>query len=150
MIRPVTAALHGALAGAVATLPMSAVMLAAGRAGLMGKQPPELIAETAFGAAGVRPAEWVSNVAGTAAHIGFGAAAGALFGLMHRRRELPVPPAVLGMGFGLLVYTVSYEGWVPALTALPSPEHDRPGRQPSMIAAHLVYGAVLGALAERG
>lgn len=143
-----SAALHGAMSGAAATLPMTAVMLAAQSAGLMGKQPPELIAENAFEAAGVRPSERVSNIAGSAAHIAFGMAAGAIFELLHRRLDLPVPPVVRGIGYGLLVYTVSYEGWVPALTVMPSPEHDRPGRQPSMVAAHIVYGATLGALAK--
>ena len=50
---------------------------------------------------------------------------------------------------GEAVYAVSYAGWVPALGALPPADRDRPSRQLVMAAAHLVYGAVLGALDDR-
>ncbi|CAN5725232.1 hypothetical protein BH23GEM3_BH23GEM3_25740 [soil metagenome] len=143
-----SAALHGAAAGTVATLPMSVVMLAAQAAGLMGKEPPKLVAEKAFEAVGVRPSETVDNVATSVAHLGFGFVAGALFGLLRHRVELPLPPVAQGIAYGLLVYTVSYEGWIPALHIMPWPRNDRPGRQPSMVAAHIVFGAVLGALAD--
>lgn len=149
MGRKLDAVLEGALAGAVATIPMSAVMYAAKQVGLMGEYPPEIIAEKSLDAAGIRSDEDVNDAAATVAHLGFGASAGALFGLLLRRTELPVSPVVQGVGYGLLVYAVSYNGWIPALHVMPEPEHDRPGRQPSMVAAHVVYGAVLGALAGR-
>ena len=50
---------------------------------------------------------------------------------------MQVSETVQGIGFGLLVYTVSYAGFIPALNILPSPPDDRPGRQPAMIAAHV-------------
>ncbi len=149
MSRAVSAAWNGALAGAIATVPMSAVMFAAKQLGLMGQYPPEIIAEKSLDAAGIHQGEDVNDAVATAAHLGFGASAGALFGLLHRRMELPVPPVVQGIGYGLLVYSVSYNGWIPAIHIMPAPEDDRPGRQPSMIAAHVVYGAVLGQLAAR-
>jgi hypothetical protein len=37
-------------------------------------------------------------------------------------------------------------GWVPALGFLPPATEDRPGRPPAMIAAHVVFGAVLAAI----
>jgi hypothetical protein len=143
-------ALDGALAGAAATLPMSAVMAAADSAGLMGKQPPEVIVEKGMHRSGIHASEPAEDTVTLAAHFGFGAAAGALFGLLNRgvahRRSIWVAE---GIAFGLVVYAVSYKGWIPALNILPQPEHDRPGRQPSMIAAHVVFGAALGALLSR-
>jgi hypothetical protein len=43
------------------------------------------------------------------------------------------------------VWLGSYAGWIPALDLLPPPDRDRRGRPPSMIVAHWVYGAALGA-----
>jgi hypothetical protein len=50
---------------------------------------------------------------------------------------------------GEAVYAVSYAGWVPAFGALPAADRDRRPRQLAMATAHLVYGAVLGALDDR-
>lgn len=149
MTRDLDVALKGALAGAVATVPMSVVMYAARKAGLMGEYPPEIIAEKSLDALGVHEGEDVNEVAATVAHLGFGASAGALFGVLLGRTELPLPTVAQGIGYGLFVYAVSYDGWIPALHVIPAPEDDRPGRQPSMVAAHVVYGAVLGALLAR-
>lgn len=44
-------------------------------------------------------------------------------------------------------WLVNYGGWIPVLGILPPPHRDRTDRQATMIVAHLVYGAVLGALA---
>jgi hypothetical protein len=74
------------LAGGVATLPMSAVMLGAGKAGLMGEQPPKTIVETLAGGVGLPiPEKKVEQPIIVAAHIGYGMLAGALFGLFHKR-----------------------------------------------------------------
>lgn len=142
----VDAALKGAAAGAVATIPMSAVMLAADRAGLMGKHPPEIIAEKTLDAAGVPPTETAKTTTAVTGHFAFGAAAGALFGLLQHRSGSPGLPIARGIGYGLALYTVSYAGWIPAMNIMPSPTHDRPGRQSSMIAAHVVFGAALAVL----
>ena len=149
MGRNLDAVVNGALAGAIATIPMSAVMYAAKQAGLMGEYPPEIIAEKSLDAAGINRGEDANDAAATVVHLGFGAAAGALFGLLQGRMELPVSPVLQGVGYGLLVYAVSYDGWIPALHVMPSPEDDRPGRQRSMVAAHVVYGGALGALVTR-
>lgn len=144
------AALRGAVAGGVATLPMSAVMLAAGQAGLMGEQPPRTIFESLLAMARIPvPDERTEEPLVAAAHIGYGMLAGAAYGLLRERVRLPLPPAAEGVGYGLLIWALSYEGWIPAMRIMPPPEEDRPGRPASMIAAHLVYGAVLGALAPR-
>lgn len=134
-----------AAAGAVATAAMSVVMVAGAKAGMMGDQPPTVITKSALRAAGADDPAVVASRIAPAAHLAFGALAGMLFGLL--RRILPgVPGPGLGVLFGLAVWGVSYRGWVPALGILPPPEHDRPGRPEVMVAAHLVFGLVLGVL----
>lgn len=145
------AAARGAGAGAAATLPMSGVMLAAGKAGLMGKQPPETIFESMLGALRFPiPDEKTEGPLVVAAHIGYGMLAGAAFGLLWRRAGFRLPAFLGGAGYGVLLWALSYHGWIPALHIMPPPERDRPGRPASMIAAHVVYGAALGALADGG
>jgi uncharacterized membrane protein YagU involved in acid resistance len=79
------------------------------------------------------------------AHFGYGAAVGGIFGLMSPRPLSRSIPA--GIGYGLLVWAGSYLGLLPALglhrPATREPEH----RNALMIAAHVVWGAVAGALA---
>jgi hypothetical protein len=43
---------------------------------------------------------------------------------------------------------LNYEGWIPALHIMRPVERDRSRRQQSMVAAHVVFGSVLGALAR--
>ncbi len=141
---------EGAIAGGIATVPMSGAMAAAGTAGVMGRQPPELIADAALTAAGVpAPSREAEVSVAAVAHLGFGMAMGALFALLQRRLQPRTPPVLNGIGFGLAVWAVSYRGWVPALGIMPPPERDRPGRPASMITAHVVYGAALGAIVGR-
>jgi hypothetical protein len=54
-----------------------------------------------------------------------------------------------GVAFGSGVWLVSYMGWVPWLQIMPPAHEDRPGRPQTMLAAHWVYGGVLGALSGR-
>jgi len=82
-----------------------------------------------------------------AAHFAFGAAAGALYGSveMPLRRRYPVGS---GIAYGLLVWGVSYLGWVPA-TGLMAPATRQPAqRNAMMIGAHVVWGAALGLAVE--
>jgi hypothetical protein len=58
----------------------------------------------------------------------------------------PVSDVLAGGAFGASLYAVNYAGIAPALDILPPPAHDRPGRQPAMLAAHLVYGITLALL----
>jgi hypothetical protein len=143
------ALLRGSVAGAVGTAAMSALMLAAGRAGLIGRQPPEAIARTATRrVTGAEPHGDTANVLSSVSHLGFGVASGALYAALPAPDV--VPPPVRGAAFGVAVWAASYLGWVPrVLGALPSAEDDRDDRVAVMIAAHLVYGGVLGALDAR-
>ncbi len=146
----VRAVVQGAAAGGVATVPMSGLMLAAQALGVMGTQPPERVTEEALGRAGADDtSEETQNLTASVAHVAFGAAGGATFALLRRRFVPPVPGAAQGVVFGLGVWALSYKGWMPALGILPPAERDRPGRQRTMIAAHLLYGGVLGAVESR-
>lgn len=141
-------AVRGAAAGAVATVAMSGIMMAAQRSGLMGRHPPSEIVRAATGRK-VRGKP--RSALAIATHLGFGAASGAAYAIATRPGRGPDPAPATGVIFGLGVWAVSYKGWVPALGILPPPRHDRPGRPAAMIAAHLVYGATLGGLVrERG
>ncbi len=139
--------LGGAVAGALATVAMSGVMFAARRAGLMGEMPPEKITARLLDRIGwgSRSKETQDALA-SLTHVGFGAAAGSLFGALERGLRIPGPPVLAGMLFGAGVWFVSYQGWVPALGIMPPPDKDRPGRPEAMLLAHLVYGAALGVL----
>jgi hypothetical protein len=129
-------------AGATATFSLALSVLSAIGRGI-GEPPPRRIIRTLLGRMGVRLDRRSANLVATLAHIGYGSAAGLPFRALpakHRRR------LAIGLGYGALLWAVSYAGWVPALGALPLPHRDRKGRPSRMILAHLVYGATLTAL----
>lgn len=135
----------GAVAGTVATLPMSAVMVVAQRAGLMGSQPPRRVTDEALQTVGADPPEQTRRALTVLSHLAFGAAAGVPFALAQRLLPREVPRTAVGAVYGLGVWASAYLGWVPALGILPPADQDRPGRPQSMVLAHLVFGSVLGA-----
>lgn len=126
---------------------MSAVMFASQRLGGMGEQPPERIVEEAASAAGTGCGETQENATASAAHLAFGAAVGAMLAALQARFRFGhgVGPGIV---HGLAVYTASYAGWIPALGILPFPTRDSNGRVFTMLAGHVVYGAVLGHLLD--
>jgi hypothetical protein len=135
--------LASAAEGVIATGAMSAVMIAGDRLGMMGEQPPVAIARTALREAGVDRRAGLASVVAPVAHLAFGAAGAMAYGLL--RQLVPrVSRISLGVAFGLAVWAVSYEGWIPALRILPPAEDDRRGRPAVMVVAHVVYGLVLG------
>jgi hypothetical protein len=140
----------GAAAGVAATAVMSLVMYAAQQAGLVAKQPPAHLTDSMLEAAGVPPeSEPARRAADTLAHLAFGGAAGALYGLTRRAASGILPTVPGGVAWGLLVWLVSYGGWVPALRIMPPPPDDSRGRQLTLLAGHVAYGGTLGALLAR-
>jgi hypothetical protein len=111
----------------------------------MGRMPPAKITDVAIEAAGAEETPTPARRAATAlAHLGFGAGAGAIYAWWSARGSGRRGP-LQGAAFGTLVWLGSYAGWVPALGILPPPHRDRRDRQGSMLLAHWVYGAALGA-----
>lgn len=56
---------------------------------------------------------------------------------------------VAGTAFGIVVWLVSYVGWIAALRIMPPPTRDDLDRVVPVHAAHWIYGATLGAVEER-
>ncbi|MDB5213650.1 MAG: hypothetical protein JWO86_1577 [Myxococcaceae bacterium] len=148
-------AARGFAGGLIATVAMSAVMLGAQKAGLLGRMPPRRITDALLGALGVhrKTPEPARRALATINHFAFGGASGALFGLAHAAWRVRVSnasgvrghraPLLAGLAFGTAVWAVSYAGWVPRLGIMPMPHQDRPGRPMTMVVAHWVFGAVL-------
>jgi uncharacterized membrane protein YagU involved in acid resistance len=135
----------GSIAGAVATVPMTAVMKALDR---WEDLPPQRITENA--AAGSLDAGEAKAVSMTA-HFGFGATAGAGYAAFGGQSGLP--PVAEGALYGLAVWGGAYLGLLPGSGLYPSATDDRKSRTLVMVGAHLVWGAALGlvwhALAKR-
>jgi uncharacterized membrane protein YagU involved in acid resistance len=157
MNRTVRSMLIGAASGFAATMPMSAVMLA-GRplfARSQRRLPPTEITWNLAKKAGMddvlrHPDRPRAHAVTTISHFGYGTIAGTIFPPVAMR--LPGPRVGKGMLFGLLVWTASYLGWLPATDVRHSSLRDAPTRNLVMIAAHVVWGGTLGwlsATAER-
>jgi uncharacterized membrane protein YagU involved in acid resistance len=143
----------GALAGLAATGPMTALMVGA-HEGLPRREryglPPEHVAANAAGAAGADEvsAERERRIWATVPmHFGYGAAMGAVYGLIGPR--VPGPAPLKGVGFGLAVWAGSYLGLLPVMGLLRPATREPAGRNAMMIAAHVVWGAVAGLLVEQ-
>lgn len=72
-------------------------------------------------------------------HLSYSAGMGALYGLA-RKRIKDVPAPIAGAIFGLAVWALSFEGWMPA-AGIMERTTDQPVRKwPAPIMGHLVYG----------
>jgi uncharacterized membrane protein YagU involved in acid resistance len=125
---------------------MSVVMEAGRRVTAFRRQPPELIVRTLLTGDPQRPVGG-EDVLALLAHFGYGASFGALFGLLTRRCGRP--GMQLGVGYALLLWLISYAGWVPAAGILAPPRRDDAGRQLALVVGHVVYGAVLAVVLRR-
>lgn len=132
----------GAVAGVAATAAMTAWLGAAQALGLLTRQPPRIITEQTVP---IR-SETGMTLATIVAHLSYGAAAGAVWGLLAPRR---LSGPIAGAVYGAVLWVCSYEGWVPAAGILPPAHRDNRKRVVTMLTGHLVYGTVLGVLARR-
>jgi len=144
--------LRGATAGLTATVPMTLFMEAAHRCLPPHEQyplPPREITERATEAAGVDDdlSEPQKQGMTLAAHFGYGASAGAVYGAL--APSLPFSPALNGIAYGLAVWAGSYLGWLPAVGLHPPATREPARRNALMIGAHVLWGAVLGCLVDR-
>lgn len=144
-------AVSSAFAGFIATGPMTLVMqflhetLPRERRPL----PPQVITERALQTVGLDDelSEESKKATTMAAHFGYGTAAGTLYGPLSQMLNLP--PVLGGIGYGLAVGAASYLGWLPLAKLYPSALRETPERNLMLIAAHCVWGAVLGLMTER-
>ena len=143
---------NGALAGTLATAPMTVFMVAMHRLLPRHEQyplPPSQVTATAEAKSGVQEhVDREQHVAVTLlSHFAYGAAAGAIFAPI--AKALPIPAVWSGIGYGLVVWTISYLGLLPALGLL-RPATEQPARRNAlMIVAHIVWGSVTGLLLDR-
>lgn len=160
LVRSLGGPLNGALSGLCATAPMTVTMLALHQL-LPGHEqyplPPYEITREATEkpgvvqairrlAAGGKTKSQHDRVAqALLAHFGFGAAAGAVYGLAGRAIAVaPGPPR--GVVYGLIVWAANYLGLLPAAGLYRAPQREPLGRHAMMITAHVVWGAALGLL----
>ncbi len=138
------AMIYGGIAGLLATLPMTIVML--GGKKLLPSQekyplPPREITHHLAENSGEEQAvntRSKSNLMTGIAHFGYGALTGSLYALFAKSINAPV--ILKGAIFGLLLWAGSYLGWLPALGVLsPATQHPK-GRVALMIVSHLVFG----------
>lgn len=136
---------EGAGAGLLATIPMSAVMIALHQLLPSAERlplPPKKITAESGREVGLALDEEELQVATVLAHLGYGTGVGALFGPL--LRYLPLPPVLAGVLYGLLVWFLSYMGWVPAVGVMAPATKQPQGRNVMMILSHVVWGAVAG------
>jgi hypothetical protein len=126
----------GSIAGAVATVPMTAVMKAFER---WEDLPPKHITSNATAG---QLTEDQTEALSVTAHFGMGATAGAGFATVAGTSSLP--PAAEGALYGLAVWGGTYLGLLPEAGLFPRATDDRKSRTLVMIGAHLVWGAALG------
>jgi len=140
----------GFVSGLAATAPMTAAMVAMHRK-LPGHHryplPPRRITMRVAEKLGVKHHLGEKHRTGLTmlAHFGYGAAVGTLFGLIAPRQPSRAIPA--GVGYGLLVWSGSYLGLLPSMDLHRHAKHEPAERNGLMIAAHVVWGAAIGALA---
>ena len=121
--------LRGALAGLMATAPMTLVMALMHRELPLQDRhslPPKKITMRLLGRTGQRSRlnqDWQRHGLALAAHFGYGSAMGAAYAPLAQR--LGLPAVASGIGFGLVVWCVSYLGLLPALGLFPPPQRSR-------------------------
>jgi uncharacterized membrane protein YagU involved in acid resistance len=145
----------GSIAGLSATAPMTAAMELMFQGLPWHEQqplPPRTITMRAVRKTGIEPpADEDQRLALTlVSHFGYGTGMGGLYGAGARHvGNGQVPAAAKGVAYGLAVWAGSYLGLLPSLGLLSSATRHPARRNLLMIAAHIVWGAVLGVMTER-
>lgn len=156
--QPVHAIVKGALAGFAGTVPMTIFMLATQRFLPKGQHydlPPELITKDIARKAHVR---WHMSkgqilVATLVVHFGYGATMGAIYAPIEKsiplsfEKRIPLAALLQGILFGVLIWAASYFALLPLLGIAESAEKEPVQRNLMMLAAHVIWGSVMGATA---
>lgn len=114
-----------------------------------GREGPEAIVQEGLDTTGVDRDRRQELAAITAAHFAFGTGSGAVYATLARHLGGLAHPVRSGVVFGIALWAVNYQGWVPAAGILPPTPRDRSDRQARLFWAHVVYGTVLGWLSDR-
>ncbi|MDB4971339.1 MAG: hypothetical protein JWN44_7028 [Myxococcales bacterium] len=130
--------LHGVAAGTIATILMTALLVAA--PAFAGQRLPDVAARV-LAALQARP---LLVMAAFLVHFAYGALAGALFAAGARRINVAA-----GLFFGLALWGVAVTIYAP-LMGLGFIASHQPALAALVLPAHLLYGGALGALAPRG
>jgi putative membrane protein len=144
--------LQGALAGFIATLPMSIAMLIGWRLLPRREQyhlPPWLITEEISERVGIEDHLSENKLVGLTIFSHF--AYGALFGAVYARFDdrLPLHSSLKGALSGVALWAGSYLGWLPAVGIL-TPATRHPWRcNLLMIIAHVIWGVTLGEVTRK-
>lgn len=148
-----TRILEGALAGLVATAPMSVFMLLAQR--LLPKRqqyalPPERITTAFLRRIGVKKNVNQPEVklASFLNHFLYGSLLGTCYPIL--MGKLPLPTPLKGPIFGLTVWAISYLGLIPALKLPASEAAQKQSAQRNllMIGAHIIWGSTVEGISQ--
>lgn len=140
-----TAAL-GAIGGVIGASCMSALRMAAHRAGLLDKQVPQAVEEWVSHGTGVQPGFAGHQALTQLIHLGYGMGWGALYGAIAGSGRNGT--AVKGSVFGTAQWAVGFLGLLPAL-GIARPAWKQSTTENSLnIAAHLLYGVVTALMTE--
>lgn len=137
--------MRGAAGGLAATVPMTAMMMAAHKRLPRRERyplPPALITRQVLKKSGIEPRTIEPDTGRRlvlTAHYLYGAAVGTAYGALARHPER----FLSGTAFGLAVWAGSYLGWLPLAGVLPPATRAPARRNALMIAAHVVWGACL-------
>ncbi len=142
----------GAIAGLIATLPMTLFMLLMQQL-LPHHQkyalPPERITGQLAHRAGQKHMSKPQLLATTlVSHFGYGSFMGTLYGTLSKKVRLPLPAAVNGIIFGLIVWAGSYLGLLPSMEMKSSAPQEPLQRNLMMIGAHIIWGAITGVVTD--
>jgi len=143
--------LQGAIAGFVSTVPMTIFMLSTQRFLPKGQRydlPPEIITKDITERVHIRQHMNKAQILATttASHFGYGATVGLLYAILAKR--LPFHSAFKGIVFSLLVWAASYQVLLPVVGLKETAQGETTHRNLLMIAAHIIWGASTGIIAD--
>jgi uncharacterized membrane protein YagU involved in acid resistance len=136
-----TRIISGAIGGLLASIPMWGVM--AGIKRRSAPLPPRLITMRMLRRFHATPPrhDATREAIALAAHLGYGAAAGAAYGPISRL--IPLPGLLRGAFYGAAVWAGSYAGWLPVAGIHAPPAATSRRQNGAILAGHLVWGMLL-------
>ena len=137
--------LAGMLGGAGATLALSGLRESWKRVGLVFDTAPTQVVdrvEEVFTQEGFSP--WARRALAAVAHVAYGVATGAAFGLLRRERGGKGEEAAVGSSLGILAWGAGWASWLPLAGVHSPPWEQRTPKVLLPVIDHAVFGAVWG------